>query len=110
MLFRGFVAGALLALLFALAAPVAAGVPFWGAPARDVVSTLSATRPDYDGGSLPEYRICENYLKEKKIGQPKSVWQLAYTGSVGSQTLTGIPHVHALRQAWPTSRIWFLLM
>ena len=80
--------------------------PFWGAPARDVVSTLSATRPDYDGGSLPEYRICENYLKEKKIGQPKSVWQLAYTGSVGSQTLTGIPHVHALRQAWPTSRIW----
>ncbi|OZB15758.1 MAG: hypothetical protein B7X53_10675 [Hyphomonas sp. 34-62-18] len=80
--------------------------PFWGAPARDVVSTLSATRPDFDGGSLPEYRICENYLKEKKIGQPKSVWQLAYTGSVGSQTLTGIPHVHALRQAWPTSRIW----
>ena len=80
--------------------------PFWGAPARDVVSTLSATRPDYDGGSLPEYLICENYLKEKKIGQPKSVWQLAYTGSVGSQTLTGIPHVHALRQAWPTSRIW----
>lgn len=80
--------------------------PFWGAPARDVVSTLSATRPEYDGGSLPEYRICENYLKEKKIGQPKSVWQLAYTGSVGSQTLTGIPHVHALRQAWPTSRIW----
>lgn len=80
--------------------------PFWGAPARDVVSTLSATRPDYDGGSLPEYRICENYLKEKKIGQPKSVWQLAYTGSVGSQTLTGIPHVHALRQAWPASRIW----
>lgn len=80
--------------------------PFWGAPARDVVSTLSATRPDYDGGSLPEYRICENHLKEKKIGQPKSVWQLAYTGSVGSQTLTGIPHVHALRQAWPASRIW----
>jgi hypothetical protein len=80
--------------------------PFWGAPARDVVSTLSATRPDYAGAALSEFRVCENYLKEKKMGQPKSVWQLAYTGSVGSQTLTGIPHVHALRQAWPTSRIW----
>ncbi|MFN4184407.1 MAG: hypothetical protein ACK4M6_06440 [Hyphomonas sp.] len=80
--------------------------PFWGAPTRDVVSTLSATRPDYSGAALAEYRTCENYLKEKKLGQPKSVWQLAYTGSVGSQTLTGIPHVHALRQTWPTSRIW----
>ena len=80
--------------------------PFWGAPARDVVSTLSATRPEFKGAALVEYRICENHLKEKKLGQPKSVWQLAYTGSVGSQTLTGIPHVHALRQAWPSSRIW----
>lgn len=80
--------------------------PFWGAPTRDVVSTLAATRPEFEGAALAEYRHCENYLKEKKIGQPKSVWQLAYAGSVGSQTLTGIPHVHALRQAWPTSRVW----
>lgn len=80
--------------------------PFWGAPARDVVSTLAATRPDYDGAALPEFRICESYLKAKKAGQPKSVWQLAYVGSVGSQTLTGLPHVHGLRQAWPNARIW----
>ncbi|MFN7054231.1 hypothetical protein [Hyphomonas sp.] len=80
--------------------------PFWGAPARDVVSTLAATRPDYSGAPLAEFRLCETYLKEKKAGQPKSVWQLAYAGSVGSQTLTGLPHVHALRQLWPTSRVW----
>ncbi|MBY9065321.1 hypothetical protein K1X12_00330 [Hyphomonas sp. WL0036] len=80
--------------------------PFWGAPTRDVVSTLAATRPEFEGAALAEHRHCENYLKENKIGQPKSVWQLAYAGSVGSQTLTGIPHVHALRQAWPTSRVW----
>ncbi|MFN3314964.1 MAG: hypothetical protein ACK46Q_16100, partial [Hyphomonas sp.] len=80
--------------------------PFWGAPTRDVVSTLAATRPDYDGAGLAEFRICESYLKEKKAGQPKSVWQLAYAGSVGSQSLTGLPHVHALRQAWPNARIW----
>ena len=80
--------------------------PFWGAPARDAVSTLSTTRPDYDGAALPEFRLCETYLREKKLGQPKSVWQLAYAGSVGSQTLTGIPHVHALRQSLPNARVW----
>lgn len=80
--------------------------PFWGAPARDVVSTLSSTKPDYAGQSLPEFRIVEDHLRVAKIGQPKSVWQLAYTGSVGSQSLTGIPHVHALRAAWPNARIW----
>jgi hypothetical protein len=80
--------------------------PFWGAPARDVVSTLGSTKPDYGDGSLPEYRLVEAYLRDNKLGQPKSVWQLAYTGSVGSQSLTGIPHVHALREAWPGARIW----
>ena len=80
--------------------------PFWGAPARDVVSTLGATRPDFEGESLAEFRLCENYLKEKKLAQPKSVWQLAYSGSVGGQTLTGLPHVHALRETWQGARLW----
>ena len=80
--------------------------PFWGAPARDVVSTLGSTKPDFTDAALPEYRIVETYLRDNKLGQPKSVWQLAYTGSVGSQSLTGIPHVHALREAWPEARIW----
>ena len=53
--------------------------PFWGAPARDVVSTLGSTKPDYADGPLPEYRIVEAYLRDNKLGQPKSVWQLAYT-------------------------------
>ena len=80
--------------------------PFWGAPARDVVSTLSSTKPDFTGQPLPELRLAESNLRDRKLGQPKSVWQLAYTGSVGSQSLTGIPHVHALRAAWPNARIW----
>jgi hypothetical protein len=80
--------------------------PFWGAPARDVVSTLASTKPDFTGQPLPELRLAESNLRDRKLGQPKSVWQLAYTGSVGSQSLTGIPHVHALREAWPNARIW----
>ena len=80
--------------------------PFWGAPARDVVSTLGSTKPDFTDAPLPEYRLAELHLRDAKLGQPKSVWQLAYSGSVGSQSLTGIPHVHGLRQAWPEARIW----
>ena len=80
--------------------------PFWGAPARDVVSTLGSTKPDFTDAQLAEYRLAEQHLRDSKKGQPKSCWQLAYTGSVGSQSLTGIPHVHALRQAWSDSRIW----
>ncbi|WP_340693830.1 hypothetical protein [Hyphomonas sp.] len=80
--------------------------PFWGAPARDVVSTLASTKPDFTDKPLPEFRLAESNLRDRKLGQPKSVWQLAYTGSVGSQSLTGIPHVHALRASWPNARIW----
>lgn len=80
--------------------------PFWGAPAKDVVSTLGAARPDFGDAGLEEFRLCERHLRATGPGQPKSVWQLAYAGSVGSQTLTGIPHVHALRQLWPTSKVW----
>ena len=80
--------------------------PFWGAPARDIVSTLGTTKPDFSNAPLPEYRIAEQHLRDAKLGQPKSCWQLAYTGSVGSQSLTGIPHVHALREGWPAARIW----
>jgi hypothetical protein len=80
--------------------------PFWGAPARDQVSTLSGTRPEFDGQALSEFRIVETHMRTRKIGVPKSAWQLAYTGSVGSQMLTGIPHVHALRQVWPNARLW----
>jgi hypothetical protein len=80
--------------------------PFWGAPTRDLVSTLGATKPDFTGAALDEFRRAEKHLRDRKLGAPKSCWQLTYTGSVGSQSLTGIPHVHALRQAWPKARLW----
>ena len=80
--------------------------PFWGAPKRDQVSTLSGTKPDFTGATLPEYRIVEAQLRDSKIAAPKSGWQLAYTGAVGSQSLTGIPHVHGLRASLPNAKIW----
>ncbi len=80
--------------------------PFWGAPKRDQVKTLGATKPDFKDAKFAEYRMTETALRDAKLGQPKSCWQLAYTGSVGSQSLLGIPHVHALRHALPDARIW----
>jgi hypothetical protein len=81
--------------------------PFWGAPAADRATTLAATRGDFSADALlAEYRLAE--LKQRALpgASPKSCWQLYGAGSVGSQSLTGIPHVHAIRQAWPTARIW----
>lgn len=80
--------------------------PFWGAPARDVVSTLGSTRPDFDNAPLEEFRAVERHLKDTGKGNPKSGWQLAYAGSVGSQSLTGIPHVYGIRQSNTDARIW----
>lgn len=81
--------------------------PFWGAPSRDQVSTLGGKKPSFASDApVAEFRKAEMQLRAAPRGQPKSVWQLAYTGSVGSQTLLGIPHVDALRQSWPDARIW----
>jgi len=80
--------------------------PFWGAPKRDQATQLSGTKPNFTDGPLAEFRAAERYLKDAKLGNPKSCWQLAYTGSVGSQSLLGIPHVHKLRTETKGTRLW----
>jgi len=68
--------------------------PFWGCPARRSNRHLATHRPDaYGRGRLAERRIGERY-----ITGPQPVWKLAYTGSVGSQMLMGLPVVDALRR------------
>jgi hypothetical protein len=81
--------------------------PFWGAPARDEQSMLSAKRPREHGpDDLPEYRIAEQQLKG-----PSSIWKLYYQGSVGGQALTGMPVVKRLHEKraaklWPFETGW----
>ncbi len=57
---------------------------------------------------LAEFRLTEVELR-RDGWRPSSVWQLAGAGSVGSQTLTGIPVLHRLRHD-PTlrdrGRVW----
>lgn len=77
--------------------------PFWGTTsATQVTPHLSRTKaPGFPhrcaAGPLAEHRLTERYITGVGARRPASVWQLAGIGSVGSQTLTGIPVVGALR-------------
>lgn len=81
----------------------AIGVPiFWGKPHQhqDRYPSLPATKPAPHG--MPERR-----LVEQRVKSAKSVFQLAYNGAVGSQTLLGIARLEALRQNLPAEvRVW----
>ena len=69
--------------------------PFWGHPNgreyKHKYRNLESTKPGYHYG-LDEKRLCEHL-----ITGPQPVWKLYGNGSVGGQTLTGLPVVHALR-------------
>lgn len=78
---------------------------FWGVPQTLVVDGLTATKPQAPTSQPLAFRVSERHAKGAK-----SVWQLAYAGSVGSQSLLGIArlstfldqHAHRDRIAvWP---------
>jgi precorrin-8X/cobalt-precorrin-8 methylmutase len=80
--------------------------PFWGCPAHLAGQFLGTRhhRGHTAGEALKECRLIDEWM----VGaQP--CWKLAYTGSVGSQVLTGLPVVRALRDdpRWANrARIW----
>ena len=65
--------------------------PFWGYPNGRKYKKLKSTKPRYN------YGLCEKRLCESRVQGPQPVWKLYGAGSVGGQTLTGLPVVHALR-------------
>ena len=79
--------------------------PFWGCPAARTGPFLSPKRHRrHDNDGLAERRLIDKYMRG---AQP--CWKLFYPGSVGSQALTGIPIVRALRDdpRWiDRVRIW----
>lgn len=77
--------------------------PFWGAPARDAQTTLSAKRPrEHREGDLPEFRYGDEAAKGAS-----PIWKMYFQGSVGGQALTGMPVVKRMRDArGDAARVW----
>lgn len=94
---------------FELAAGINAGFggagPFWGRPARlDLPALPERKLVNYAGLGLTERRQIE-----VAVPRAQSVWKLYTTGSVGSQSLTGLPMIARLARragcaVWPFDR------
>lgn len=67
--------------------------PFWGHPHQHSYENLSPKKPKNINTSPKEFRLIE-----KRAAGAKSVWQLAYNGAVGSQTILGIAALETLRR------------
>src|SRR5438874_6745733 len=79
--------------------------PFWGCPVRFTDDFLG---PKHHNGHAAD-GLAEKRLIDRWMVGAQPCWKLAYTGSVGSQALTGIPVVRALRDdpRWSDrARIW----
>lgn len=84
--------------------------PFWGRPAHLDLPDLPPTDRARDGHGLPERRAVETV-----VPGAKPLWQLAYAGAVGSQSLVGLAALSRLRarwggemQVWPQETGWTL--
>ena len=80
--------------------------PFWGCPRTEETSCLSSSTRN--GRTVPQ-GLSEYRITEKRAAGAQPTWKLHYPGSVGSQTLVGIPYLHALRfdrHLEPISRVW----
>lgn len=69
--------------------------PFWGCPAGRETDALPARGTRRNGHGMTERRAVERALPR---AQP--CWKLFTTGSVGSQVLLGLPHLHGLRMRY----------
>ena len=73
--------------------------PLWGRPAAPEIDGLAPTKPA--APAFPEWRATEAAMRDAGglAGRPKSVWQIAYSGSVGGQTLTAMAALSRVRAA-----------
>ncbi|WP_051063149.1 hypothetical protein [Ilumatobacter nonamiensis] len=69
--------------------------PFWGCPPSRATTTLTPTK--VAPTPLPEWRLVERELRRRAL-RPFSSWQLLGAGSVGSQSLLGIPRLTRLER------------
>ncbi len=68
--------------------------PFWGRPERWAFPDVPTRAKVRRGTDHPSERRCA----DAAVPGTKTVWQLAYAGSVGSQVLLGLPALNRLRR------------
>ncbi len=80
---------------------------FWGRPTAPSYSHLRCLDPEKSGDAY-RHGVGEKRLVEGRyVPRAQPVWKLAYPGSVGSQALTGLPAVAALRRRFgDRCRVW----
>ncbi len=76
--------------------------PFWGRPDSVDAPGIPVGGTARHGDDHPPDRRAV----EERVRTAKTVWQLAYTGAVGSQVIVGLPHLAALRRAVPSLAVW----
>ncbi len=69
--------------------------PFWGCSAKRATEEMLFRKPSYDAFAFAERRAVEQILP-----RAKTVFQLLGNGSVGSQSLMGLPHLQGLRERY----------
>ena len=70
--------------------------PFWGRPKEQAhLHLLPVGRPKGDT-RFPQFRTCERAAQRLTKTRPQSPFKLAGIGSVGSQSLVGLPMLHRL--------------
>lgn len=90
--------------------------PFWGRPAKkhDLTDLTTTKPPCFTNKVVKEYRAIEQRMRDRRL-RPMSVWQLLGNGSVGSQSLMGLPYLQKLTtcaelltvsQVWPFECGW----
>lgn len=69
--------------------------PFWGCSAKRATHEMLFRKPGYDAFAFAQRREVEQILP-----RAKTVFQLLGNGSVGSQSLMGLPHLQGLRERY----------
>jgi len=83
--------------------------PFWGCPIKQQCKTLGARSPAYPFATKNGQTLRRRRWTEEREPKAQPVWKLLGAGSVGGQTLVGIPAVARLSddgQLCSVSKIW----
>ncbi len=83
--------------------------PFWGVPPNQATAYLLPNGPGFPFAAQNDIELIRLRITEERLRGVQEAWKLYGAGSVGSQTLVGIPYVWRLRRhpkLARLSRVW----